>query len=161
MNFPKDFIWGTATSAYQIEGAYNRDGKGVSIWDTFCHTPGKINDNETGDIACDHYDKYEDDIKLLKSLHMDSFRTSMQWSRLLTKDGKLNQEGAQFYHKVCKCAKENQIELCIILICRPICLKEADGKAGMWWKLMQPMPEPLFVSLVQRSGTGLLSTNPS
>ena len=57
------------------------------------------------------YEKYEDDIKLLKSLHMDSFRTSMQWSRLLTKDGKLNQEGAQFYHKVCKCAKENQIEL--------------------------------------------------
>lgn len=74
MNFPKDFIWGTATSAYQIEGAYNRDGKGVSIWDTFCHTPGKINDNETGDIACDHYDKYEDDIKLMAELGISAYR---------------------------------------------------------------------------------------
>ena len=62
MNFPKDFIWGTATSAYLIEGAYNRAGKGVSIWDTFCHTPGIIIDNDTGDIACAHYDKYEDDL---------------------------------------------------------------------------------------------------
>ena len=79
MNFPKDFIWGTATSAYQIEGAYNRDGKGVSIWDTFCHTPGKINDNETGDIACDHYDKYEDDIKLMTELGISAYRFSISF----------------------------------------------------------------------------------
>lgn len=82
MNFPKDFIWGTATSAYQIEGAYNRDGKGVSIWDTFCHTPGKINDNETGDIACDHYDKYEDDIKLMAELGISAYRFSISWTRI-------------------------------------------------------------------------------
>jgi beta-glucosidase/6-phospho-beta-glucosidase/beta-galactosidase len=66
--FPKDFIWGCASSAYQIEGAWNIDGKGVNIWDTFTHTPGKIWGNHTGDVACDSYHKYKEDVKLLKSL---------------------------------------------------------------------------------------------
>ena len=66
--FPKDFIWGCASSAYQIEGAWNIDGKGVNIWDTFTHIPGKIYGNHTGDVACDSYHKYKEDVKLLKSL---------------------------------------------------------------------------------------------
>ena len=66
--FPKDFIWGCASSAYQIEGAWNVDGKGVNIWDTFTHSPGKIWGNHTGDIACDSYHKYKEDVKILKSL---------------------------------------------------------------------------------------------
>ncbi len=66
--FPEDFIWGCASSAYQIEGAWNADGKGVNIWDTFSHTPGKIWGNHTGDVACDSYHKYKEDVKLLKSL---------------------------------------------------------------------------------------------
>lgn len=165
LKIPENFFVGAAMSGPQTEGAYKTGGRLESIWDTWSDLSISDFYNKVGSyVGNNFYEKYEDDIKLLKSLHMDSFRTSMQWSRLLTKDGKLNQEGAQFYHKVCKCAKENQIELFMNLyhlICRPICLKEADGKAGMWWKLMQPMPEPLFVSLVQRSGTGLLSTNPS
>ena len=66
--FPKDFIWGCASSAYQIEGAWNVDGKGVNIWDTFTHIPGNIYGNQTGDIACDSYHKYKEDVKMLKSL---------------------------------------------------------------------------------------------
>ena len=66
--FPKDFIWGSATSAYQIEGAWNVDGKGVNIWDTFTHIPGHIWGNNTGDVACDSYHNYKEDVKLLKSL---------------------------------------------------------------------------------------------
>lgn len=66
--FPDDFIWGCSSSAYQIEGAWNVDGKGVNIWDTFTHIPGKILGNDTGDIACDSYNKYREDVKMLKSL---------------------------------------------------------------------------------------------
>ena len=66
--FPKGFIWGCSSSAYQIEGAWNIDGKGVNIWDTFSHTPGKVWGNDTGDVACDSYHKYKEDVKLLKSL---------------------------------------------------------------------------------------------
>ena len=71
--FPKDFIWGCASSAHQIEGAWNTDGKGVNIWDTFSHTPGKIWGNHTGDVACDSYHKYKEDVKLLKSLGIKIF----------------------------------------------------------------------------------------
>ena len=111
MNFPKDFIWGTATSAYQIEGAYNRDGKGVSIWDTFCHTPGKINDNETGDIACDHYDKYEDDIKLMAELGISAYRFSISWTRIFPDgdDEFPNAKGLQFYDNLVNCCLKNGI----------------------------------------------------
>ncbi len=66
--FPKDFIWGAATAAYQVEGAWNEDGKGPSIWDTFCHTDGKIKDGDTGDVACDHYHRFREDIALMHQL---------------------------------------------------------------------------------------------
>src|SRR3954469_17836713 len=66
--FPKDFVWGTATSAYQIEGAVNEDGRGRSIWDTFAHTPGKIEDKTTGDRANEHYHRYKEDVQLIKAL---------------------------------------------------------------------------------------------
>lgn len=100
MKFSKRFYMGHCNrSAYQIEGAYNRDGKGVSIWDTFCHTPGKINDNRRlGDIACDHYDKYEDDIKLMAELgivHTD-FQYHGQGFFLEGDDEIPNAKGPQF-----------------------------------------------------------------
>ena len=112
LKIPENFFVGAAMSGPQTEGAYKTGGRLESIWDTWSDLSISDFYNKVGSyVGNNFYEKYEDDIKLLKSLHMDSFRTSMQWSRLLTKDGKLNQEGAQFYHKVCKCAKENQIEL--------------------------------------------------
>ena len=78
----KNFIWGTATSSYQIEGAYNKDGKGESVWDTFCRESGKIKNNDNGNIACSHYELWENDVKLLKNLGVNSYRFSISWSRI-------------------------------------------------------------------------------
>ena len=68
LQFPKDFVWGAATASYQIEGAWNEDDKGESIWDRFSHTPGKVQAGDTGDMACDHYQRWEDDRKIIKQL---------------------------------------------------------------------------------------------
>jgi beta-glucosidase len=99
--FPKDFLWGTATSSYQIEGAYNEDGKGESIWDRFSHEPGKIKNNENGDIACDHYHLYKEDIKLLKQLGVNTYRFSISWPRVFPEGkGKINKKGIDFYKRL-------------------------------------------------------------
>src|SRR5215475_5958542 len=74
--FPKGFYWGVATSSYQIEGAWNEDGKGKSIWDTYAHTPGNIKNNDTGDVANDHYHRYKEDVALMKSIGVNSYRFS-------------------------------------------------------------------------------------
>ena len=76
MSFRKDFVWGAATAAYQIEGAWNEDGKSPSIWDEFCHRGGKIEDNTSGDIACDHYHRYKEDVKLMAELGLKAYRFS-------------------------------------------------------------------------------------
>jgi beta-glucosidase len=80
--FPDDFLWGMATAAYQVEGAWNVDGKGESIWDRFAHTPGKIKGAATGDVACDEYHRYRDDLAILKQLHQKSYRFSISWPRI-------------------------------------------------------------------------------
>src|SRR5690606_11467458 len=80
--FPKGFFWGTATSAYQIEGAWNEDGKGPSIWDTFAHTPGKIANDDTGDVGNDHYHRYKEDVALMKGLGANAYRFSIAWPRI-------------------------------------------------------------------------------
>ncbi len=99
--FPKGFHWGTATASYQIEGAWNADGKGESIWDRFSHTPGKIKDGHTGDVACDHYKRYAEDVKLMKSLGMTSYRFSIAWPRIQpTGSGPANQKGLDFYSRL-------------------------------------------------------------
>ncbi len=100
-DFGKDFIWGVAAAAYQIEGAWNVDGKGVSIWDTFAHGKKNVLNNENGDVACDFYHNYERDIEMIKSLNMDVFRFSISWPRIIPDgSGKVNQKGLDFYHKV-------------------------------------------------------------
>ncbi|MBC8336193.1 MAG: beta-glucosidase [Anaerolineales bacterium] len=100
-NFPKEFIWGAATASYQIEGAWNEDGKGESIWDRFSHTPGKVNNNDTGDIANDHYHLWRKDINLMKELGLKAYRFSISWPRILPKGrGKINQIGIEFYSKL-------------------------------------------------------------
>ncbi len=99
--FPRNFAWGVATAAYQIEGAWNEDGKGESIWDTFSHTPGKIADGTNGDITCDHYHRYRDDIRMMKELGIKNYRFSVSWPRVMP-DGmrKVNQKGLDFYDRL-------------------------------------------------------------
>ena len=101
LSFPDGFIWGAATSAYQIEGAWNEDGKGESIWDRFSHTPGTIEDGSTGDVACDHYHRWREDIALMKELGLEAYRFSVSWPRILPAGrGKVNQAGIDFYSRL-------------------------------------------------------------
>lgn len=99
--FPADFIWGTATSSFQIEGATREGGRSDSIWDTFCKVPGAVVNGETGDVACDHYHRYKDDIELLSKLGVDAYRFSCAWSRIIpTGTGAANQAGLDFYNRL-------------------------------------------------------------
>ncbi|MES2129293.1 MAG: GH1 family beta-glucosidase [Pseudomonadota bacterium] len=99
--FPPAFTWGVATSAFQIEGASRDDGKGPSIWDTFCQVPGNIKDASTGDIACDHYHRYREDVELIASLNVDAYRFSMSWPRVQPAGkGAWNEKGFDFYDRL-------------------------------------------------------------
>ena len=98
--FPKDFIFGAATASFQIEGAAFEDGKTPSIWDTFCRTPGKVYMGHNGDIACDHYHRYKDDVKLLKTPGVDAYRFSIAWPRIFPEKGKYNPKGMDFYKRL-------------------------------------------------------------
>ena len=99
--FGKDFIWGVSTAAYQIEGAHNLDGKGPSVWDKFVQKRNKIFRNHTGDIACDHYNRYIDDLYLMHSMNIRNYRFSVSWSRILPEGtGRINQAGIDFYNRL-------------------------------------------------------------
>ncbi|MEU5327298.1 GH1 family beta-glucosidase [Streptomyces parvus] len=98
---PADFTWGVATAAYQIEGAVAEDGRSPSIWDTFSHTPGKVDGGDTGDIACDHYHRVPEDIGLIKQLGADAYRFSIAWPRVVPGgDGPVNKAGLDFYDRL-------------------------------------------------------------
>ena len=99
--FPADFVWGAATAAYQIEGATHEDGRGESVWDRFCDTPGKVRNGDTGEIACDFYHRYPEDIALMSELGLDAFRFSVSWPRIYPEGGgALNQAGLDFYDRL-------------------------------------------------------------
>jgi beta-glucosidase len=99
--FPDGFLWGTATASYQIEGAWNEDGKGESIWDRFAHTPGKIQNGDTGDVALDHYHRYKEDVRLIKSLGAGAYRFSISWPRIFPQGaGAPNAKGLDFYSRL-------------------------------------------------------------
>ena len=105
------FRWGCATSAYQIEGAVNQDGRGQSIWDVFSHTPGKIANGDTGDVACDSYNRYREDTQLLKSAGANAYRFSIAWPRIFPNGvGQPNPKGVDHYHRVVDDLLENGIE---------------------------------------------------
>lgn len=106
--FPDGFVWGTGTSAYQIEGAPYADGKGESIWDRFSHTPGRVKNNENGDVACDHYNRFEADIALAKKLNLGAYRFSIAWPRVQpTGRGEFNEKGLEFYDRLIDCVIAN------------------------------------------------------
>jgi beta-glucosidase len=101
MSFPKDFLWGVATAAFQIEGAVNEGGRGPSIWDTFTHKPGAIYENHHADVACDHYHRFKEDVALMKRLGIKAYRFSISWSRVLPNGvGEVNPEGVAFYRNL-------------------------------------------------------------
>jgi beta-glucosidase len=100
-HFPKDFVWGVATSSFQIEGAAAEDGKGASIWDTFCGVPGAIADHSDGDVACDHYHRWADDLDLIAGLGVDAYRFSVSWPRVRPGGaGAWNEKGLAFYERL-------------------------------------------------------------
>ena len=101
ITFPEDFVWGAATAAYQIEGATHEDGRGPSIWDTFCRTPGKVYAGETGDVACDHYHRYRDDVALMADLGLRAYRFSVAWPRIQPDgSGPVDPPGLDFYDRL-------------------------------------------------------------
>src|SRR5215510_1450706 len=100
-NFPKGFYWGVGTSSYQIEGAWKEDGKGLSIWDTYTHTPGNIKNNDTGDVANDHYHRYKEDVALMKDIGATAYRFSIAWPRIFPQGtGTPNDKGVDFYKRL-------------------------------------------------------------
>jgi beta-glucosidase len=129
--FPPEFIFGSATAAYQTEGAWNEDGKGESIWDRFVHTPGKVKGAATGDVACDSYHRYKEDIELLKKLNLTSYRFSVSWPRIQAGGtGKPNEKGLDHYKRLADALLEAKI--------RPLCtlyhwdLPQKLEDAGGW-----------------------------
>jgi beta-glucosidase len=109
--FPEGFLWGAATAAHQIEGSPMADGAGPSIWTRFAHTPGMTHNGDTGDVACDHYNRWRDDVGLMRELGLQAYRFSVSWSRILPEGtGRVNQAGLDFYSRLVDALLENGIE---------------------------------------------------
>jgi beta-glucosidase len=129
--FPRNFLWGAATAAYQVEGAWNEDGKGESIWDRFTHTVGKVKGGDTGDVACDSYLRYPEDIALARQMNLQGYRFSISWPRIQpTGSGKPNPKGIDHYKRLADALLEAKL--------RPLCtlyhwdLPQALQDAGGW-----------------------------
>src|SRR5262249_1350672 len=124
--FPSGFYWGTGTSSYQIEGAWNEDGKGPSIWDTYAHTPGNIKNGDTGDIANDHYHRYKEDVALMKDVGANAYRFSIAWPRIFPNGtGQPNPKGLDFYNQGGRASRRWHCT-----ICDAVSLGSAAGIAG-------------------------------
>ena len=116
MGFKKDFVWGVATASYQIEGAYKEGGKGLSIWDVYSHEPDNVKNGHTGDIACDHYHRFKEDVALMKELGIKAYRFSLSWTRIFPDGtGEVNKEGVKFYSDLIDELVKNGIEPYITL----------------------------------------------
>ena len=130
MPFAKDFMWGAATSAYQIEGAWAGDGKGPSIWDIYSQEAGRVYGNHTGNTACDHYHRFREDVKLMEEIGLKAYRFSISWPRLLPEGiGTVNEAGVRFYNEL--------IDTLLVSGIEPyITQRSSSGLASMqnWWR---------------------------
>ena len=116
MNMPKDFLWGVATSSYQVEGAAHLDGRGESIWDLFCRTPGKVYNNHNGDVSCDQYHRYAEDIALMHDIGIQAYRFSLAWPRIQPSgSGAANPKGLDYYKRLIDCLLQHSITPVITL----------------------------------------------
>ncbi len=131
-DFPKDFVWGASTASYQIEGAHDQDGRGPSIWDAFSAEPGRVKNGHTGNVACDHYHRYAEDVALMKAASFGAYRFSVSWSRVLPDGrGKANEAGLDFYDRLTDELLRNGVSpwLCLYHWDLPLALH----KAGLGW----------------------------
>ncbi len=113
IDFPDGFLWGAATASYQIEGAAHEGGRGASVWDTFSHTPGKVANGHTGDVACDHYHLVDRDVAMMAELGLQTYRFSISWSRVMPDGrGKVNADGLGFYHRLVELLLAHDIVPC-------------------------------------------------
>lgn len=148
--FPKNFFWGTATSAYQIEGGWNQDGKGESIWDRFTHSPGKIKNGDSGDVACDSYHRWSDDIALLRALNLNSHRFSLSWPRIQpTGSGALNSKGLDYYSRFIDALLQARIRPLVTIYHWD--LPQALEEAGGWTNRDTASRYADYVEVVARS----------
>jgi beta-glucosidase len=126
------FVWGVSTAAYQIEGAVDEDGRGPSIWDTFVHEPGRVANGDTGDVACDHYHRYAEDVELMAGLGVDAYRFSLSWSRILPEGrGAANPAGLAFYDRLVDALLARGIDPVVTLFHWD--LPQAIQDAGGWF----------------------------
>jgi beta-glucosidase len=131
-SFPSGFLWGAATSSYQIEGSPLADGAGPSIWHEWAHAPGRIVDGTTGDVACDHYRLWREDIRLMRELGLKAYRFSVSWSRIFPEPGRVNQKGVDFYSRLVDGLGEAGIEPWVTIFHwdEPSWLERRGGFAG-------------------------------
>jgi beta-glucosidase len=132
--FPKDFVWGTATASYQVEGAAREDGRSECIWDVFARKPGAVYAGENGDVACDQYHRYEEDVAIMSELGFNSYRFSIAWPRIIPGGtGKVNGEGIAYYKKLCEALHKKGITACATLYHwdLPQCLEERLDSQGL------------------------------
>ncbi|HET7071721.1 MAG TPA: GH1 family beta-glucosidase [Nocardioides sp.] len=138
-SFPEGFVWGVATSAYQIEGAVAEGGRGPSIWDTFSHTPGVVDNDDTGDVACDHYHRWREDLDLMVDLGIASYRFSVAWPRVMPDGRTVNQEGLDFYRRLVDGLLERGIRPLMTLYHWDLPQSLDVGEAGGW--LSRDLPD--------------------
>lgn len=148
--FPRNFFWGTATASYQIEGAWNEDGKGESIWDRFAHTQGKIKNSDTGDVACDSYHRWRQDIALMRAMNLNSYRFSISWPRIQPSgSGSANSLGLDYYSRLVDALLEAGIRPFVTLYHWD--LPQALEDAGGWPNRDTAARFAEYVALVARS----------
>src|SRR5215467_10920670 len=158
-HFPDKFLWGASTAAYQIEGAVAEDGRGPSIWDTFSHQSGNVLGDETGDVACDHYHRWPEDIALMRELGIGAYRLSTAWPRILPEGrGKPNAKGLEFYDRLIDGILAGGIEpwICLWLLTTAAAGKTATRPPGS-----PNMPRSRRGSLGIGSSIGQPSMNPT